>query len=125
MRLEHVNMTVRDLEESIAFYKELLHGEVSWRGKAVNMTKTVAAAHVRIDDAYISMFEREGGERAIYDYAPPGINHIGFVINDLDATRATLVALGVTIEKEADYEPGVRLYIFDPNGIELELVSYE
>ena len=47
-------MTVKDLDESVHFYCELLGGEVSWR---------------------------------------------------------------------SDYEPGIRLYVFDPNGIEIELVS--
>jgi catechol 2,3-dioxygenase-like lactoylglutathione lyase family enzyme len=122
--LEHVNMTVRDVEESIAFYCHLLYGTVSWRGTALNMQKTVPAAHVRLEAGYLSMFEREAGERAPYDYAPPGINHIGFVVDDLPATRRRLADLGVKIEKEADYEPGLRLYCFDPNGIELELVAY-
>jgi len=124
MQLEHVNMTVKDLEESVHFYCELLDGEVSWRGKALNMKGVVPAAHVRLGSGYLSMFEREHGERAPYDYGPPGINHIGFVIDDLGATRSRLAALGTPIEKEADYEPGMRLYVFDPNGIEIELVSY-
>ena len=124
MYLEHVNMTVRDLEESIAFYCELLDGTVSWRGTALNMQQTVPAAHVRLERGYISMFEREVGDRAPYDYGPPGLNHIGFVVEDLPTMRARLAQLGVEIEKEAEYEPGMRLYCFDPNGIELELVAY-
>ena len=124
MQLEHVNMTVKDLEESVHFYCELLDGEVSWRGKALNMKGVVPAAHVRLRAGYLAMFEREHGERAPYDYGPPGLNHIGFVIDDLASTRGRLERLGTPIAKEADYEPGVRLYVFDPNGIELELVSY-
>ena len=125
MYLEHVNMTVRDLDESVEFYCGLLKGKISWRGKAQNMKKTVPAAHVRLSAGYISMFEREKGERAPYDYSAPGINHIGFVVDNLVATRGRLTELGVEIEKEADYAPGIRLYIFDPNGIEVELVEYD
>ena len=124
MYLEHVNVTVRDLEESVAFYCELLGGVVSWRGKALNMNKVVPAAHVKLSSGYLSMFECERGGSAVYDYAPPGINHIGFVVDDLAQTRSRLESLGVNVEKEADYSPGVRLYVFDPNGIELELVGY-
>ena len=47
-----------------------------------------------------------------------------FVVDDLAQTRSKLDTLGIKIENEADYPPGVRLYIFDPNGIELELVGY-
>ena len=124
MYLEHVNMTVREIEESLAFYCDLLGGAVSWRGTAENMNKTVPAAHVRLKSGYISMFECERDGSASYDYAPPGINHIGFVVDDLAETRAKLDSLGIKIESEADYTPGVRVYIFDPNGIELELVGY-
>lgn len=119
-------MTVAELEKSIDFYCDLFNGEVTWRGVAMNMTKTVPAAHVRLDDrTYISMFEKECGDRAPYDYGPPGVNHVGIVVDDLVQTRDRLQQLGVAIEKEADYEPGHRLYVFDPNGIELELVYYE
>ena len=125
MYLEHVNMTVRDLQESVDFYCRLLGGAVSWKGTAQNMKGTVPAAHVKLDRGYISMFEREEGERAPYDYGPPGLNHIGFVVDDLAETRTRLAELDVEIAKEADYEPGIRLYVFDPNGIEVELVGYE
>ena len=124
MVIEHVNMTVRDLDESIEFYCALFDGEVSWQGTATNMTGPVRAAHVRFGDDYFSLFEKERGERAAYDYGPPGINHIGLVVQDLDAIRKKLAALHTPVEKEADYEPGHRLYVFDPNGIELELVQY-
>ena len=91
----------------------------------MNMTRTVPAAHVRLDErTYISMFERENGERAAYDYGPPGVNHVGIVVEDLADIRRRLSRLGVGIEKEADYPPGHRLYVFDPNGVELEIVSY-
>lgn len=126
MGLEHVNITVRDLDESSAFYCTLLGGRISWEGTAVNMTRTVRAAHVELPDrSYISMFERESGERAPYDYAPPGINHIGFVIDDLAEARDRLRQLACAVEKEASYAPGKRIYLFDPNGIEIELVEYE
>jgi catechol 2,3-dioxygenase-like lactoylglutathione lyase family enzyme len=58
MYLEHVNMTVRNLEESLAFYCELLDGEVSWRGTAMNMKGTVPAAHMRLDRGYIAATTR-------------------------------------------------------------------
>lgn len=32
MHLEHVNLTVRDLDRSIAFYRDLLDLRVRWKG---------------------------------------------------------------------------------------------
>jgi len=43
---------------------------------------------------------------------------------DLDLARARLTAAGVQPHLEQSYEPGHRLYFFDPDGIEVELVQY-
>ena len=39
--------------------------------------------------------------------------------------KRQLAALNVQPHLEADYEPGRRLYFFDPNGVEMELVQYD
>jgi catechol 2,3-dioxygenase-like lactoylglutathione lyase family enzyme len=70
------------------------------------------------------MFEGEGGP-APSDYSRVGINHFGFVVDDLDEMRRRLGAAGIQPHHEADYEPGRRLYFLDPDGIEVELVEYE
>ena len=43
MFLEHVNITVSDLDRSIAFYCDLLDLEVRWRGTAATSEGTVRA----------------------------------------------------------------------------------
>jgi predicted enzyme related to lactoylglutathione lyase len=45
-------------------------------------------------------------------------------VDDLDATRRRVEELGATVHHEADYHPGRRIYVFDPDGNEIELVSY-
>jgi catechol 2,3-dioxygenase-like lactoylglutathione lyase family enzyme len=122
MFLEHVNLSVSDLERSIAFYSRLLDLEVRWRGTT---TDGLPAAHIGDQRSYLALFGGASGERAPNDYDVLGINHIGFVVEDLDAARQRLRALGADPHFEADYEPGQRLYFFDPDGIEVELVHYD
>jgi catechol 2,3-dioxygenase-like lactoylglutathione lyase family enzyme len=123
MFLEHVNMTVSDLDRSIDFYRRLLGLAVRWR-RAGDADRT-AAAHVGDDRHYIAMFQASAPEpRCPTDYESPGLNHFGFVVDDLDQARRRLAELGVTPHGEADYHPGRRLYFFDPDGIEVELVEY-
>ncbi|MHC4990108.1 MAG: VOC family protein [Planctomycetota bacterium] len=124
MFLEHVNMTVSDLDRSIDFYSALLGLRVRWRREATADDR--AAAHVGDGRHYIAMFEAPPtAARPSVSYDAVGLNHFGFVVDDLDAARRTLRELGVAAHNEADYEPGRRLYFFDPDGIEVELVQYD
>lgn len=123
MFLEHVNLTVRDLEHSIAYYRELLGLSLRWRGTATSDEGVVRAAHVGDERCYLALFEAGRPGAVSPDYARPGLNHFGFVVEDLAAARARAVALGSVPHFEPDYEPGPRLYVFDPDGIEVELVQ--
>jgi catechol 2,3-dioxygenase-like lactoylglutathione lyase family enzyme len=52
------------------------------------------------------------------------LNHVGVVVEDLDATEAKVRAAGFAPHSHADYEPGRRFYFHDRDGIEFEVVSY-
>lgn len=122
MRLEHANLTVTDVDRSAAFYCDLFDASIRWRGPDAAGRE---AAHVGDDDHYLALFTAgDPGGRALVDYDRPGLNHIGFVVDDLDAMRARVEALGASVHLEADYEPGRRLYFMDPDGNEIELVEY-
>lgn len=122
MYIEHVNLTVSDLARSVKFYRELFGFDVRWEGTT---STGVAAAHVGDEKFYVALFQAEQSGRVEKDYARVGLNHFGFVVDDLAAMKARLAELGVAPTSEMDYEPGVRLYFHDPDGIEIELVQYE
>ena len=124
MFLEHVNLTVTDLDASVAFYRELLDLRVRWEGHAIGEKGKVRACHVGNDRVYLALFETEAPDRATSHYGRAGLNHFGFVVDDLDETRRRVTALGAQLHFEAEYEPGRRIYLFDPDGIEIELVQY-
>ena len=124
MFLEHVNATVADVDLSVAFYQALLGLRVRWRGQTADGNE---AAHVGDDRCYLALFQADRSHRpgrAESDYAAVGLNHFGFVVDDLAATKERLVKLGIQPHHEPDYEPGRRLYFLDPDGIEAELVEY-
>ena len=123
MFLEHVNLTVSDLDRSVAFYSQLLGFHTRWQGKAVSGGGFVRAAHIGTDDCYLALFEARQPGRPLLDYGVPGLNHFGFVVDDLDAAAERLAAVGGQKHMEYDYAPGRRFYCFDPDGIELELVE--
>lgn len=123
MFIEHVNLTVSDLDRSIAFYARLFDYELRWSRRDGSDRD---AAHVGDGRFYLALFQAEtlaAAPRPGYDRV--GLNHFGVVVEDLDEMRERLRALGVTPTSEQDYEPGRRLYFFDPDGIEVELVEYD
>jgi catechol 2,3-dioxygenase-like lactoylglutathione lyase family enzyme len=121
MHLEHVNLTVSDLDRAVAFYCDLLGLRVRWEGE---IGGGLRGAHVGDDDAYLALFEAEEAGPVRRDYDRPGFNHVGFVVDDLAAARRRLEELGASVHLEADYEPGERIYTTDPDGHEVELVAY-
>ena len=77
--------------------------------------------------AYIALYTNddvraEGGRN--YSKGQP-LNHVGLLVDDLDAAEQTVSAAGLRPFGHDDYEPGRRFYFFDWDGIEFEVVSYE
>jgi catechol 2,3-dioxygenase-like lactoylglutathione lyase family enzyme len=122
MFLEHVNMTVADVEKSAEFYCKLLDLKLRWRGTTSDGRP---AAHVGNDRSYFAFFGATKPGKSKSDYHVAGLNHFGLTVDNLEATKDRLVELGVTPHSEQDYDPGKRLYFFDPDGIEVELVEYD
>ena len=60
-------------------------------------------------------------------YRDPGVNHIGFVVEDLRALRDRLVGAGYRagdVNEEGEGPARLRSYIFDDLGMEWEFVQY-
>jgi catechol 2,3-dioxygenase-like lactoylglutathione lyase family enzyme len=124
MRLEHANITVVNIEKSLSFYHELFGFNTRWEGTATGEQGPIRAVHIGDEHTYLSLFEAEKSGRSPADYSVPGVNHIGFEVQELDNYRQRLEQLGVEIHLEQDYEPGKRIYFYDPDGVEIELVEY-
>jgi catechol 2,3-dioxygenase-like lactoylglutathione lyase family enzyme len=121
--LEHVNMTVADPKATAAMLSDLFGWHVRWEGPAMETGYTV---HVGTDDAYVAAYspgtpnDPDGSSYGVKG----GLNHIGIVVDDLDAVRRRVVARGYRPGETYDYAPGRRFYFREENGIEIEVVSY-
>ena len=52
------------------------------------------------------------------------MNHVGIVVQDLDATEEKVIAAGLKPFSHMDYDPGRRFYFLDEDQVEYEVVSY-
>jgi lactoylglutathione lyase len=117
--LEHANITVSDPERSSALLQDLCGWHERWRGPSQLGGWTI---HVGNERDYLAVYTNEG-RGGPYAKGQP-LNHIGLVVDDLDAAEAIVVAAGLVPFSHGDYEPGRRFYFFDWDGIEFEVVSY-
>ncbi len=125
MWLEHVNLTVSDLDAAAKFYCELLDLQVRWRREPG--APETPAIHIGDDRSYLALFLADPAKAEHLpepEYSRVGFNHVGFVIEDLDAKVAWLAERGIEAEIMDEYEPGRRAYFIDPDGFEVELVEY-
>ncbi len=123
MPLEHINITSSDPEGFTDRICAIFDWKVRWRGESIHGGETI---HVGDDMSYLAVYippkstDTDDPKR----FQPARINHIGIVVDDLDATEEKVKALGIHPHEHADYEPGRRFYFYDPSGVEIEVVSY-
>jgi catechol 2,3-dioxygenase-like lactoylglutathione lyase family enzyme len=118
-QLEHANLTVTDPQRSAELFEKLCGWHERWRGPAMNGGETI---HVGNEVTYLALYtnpDATGG----YSKGVP-LNHVGLLVDDLDAAEKIVVEVGLEPFAHADYAPGRRFYFFDWDGIEFEVVSY-
>ncbi|MFK7938019.1 MAG: VOC family protein [Roseovarius sp.] len=123
MKLEHVNITVPDPNDSAAMLCTLFGWHIRWSGGAKDDGFTV---HVGDDDSYLALYapaKRLDPMNDTYAHVA-GLNHVGVVVDDIDAVEARVKRAGFTPHSHGDYEPGLRFYFNGPDGIEFEVVCY-
>ena len=124
MKLEHVNITVPNAQDSAAILCELFGWHIRWEGASMDDGYSV---HVGETDSYLALYS------PAIDLSPASrkysqtaaLNHVGVVVDDIDAVEATVKAAGYTPTSHADYEPGRRFYFDGPDDIEFEVVQYD
>jgi len=118
--LEHANITVSDPDRSSALLQKLCGWHERWRGPSQLVGGRIDAGNER---DYLAVYTHEGRGGPFAKGAP--LNHIGLVVDDLDAAEQVVKEAGLVPFNHADYEPGRRFYFFDWDGIEFEMVSYD
>ena len=125
-RIEHANITVTDPDRSAALLMDLLGWEERWKGHSQLGGDTVHIGEPGNGASYIALYtndEVRADQGRRYSKGEP-LNHIGLVVDDLDAAERVVLDAGLETFSHGDYEPGRRFYFFDWDGIEFEIVSY-
>ena len=138
-RMDHVGIVVDDLAAATEFFVELgleLQGEATVEGRSVDRVVGLDGVrsdiamlqtpdgHGRVELAKFHSPSAQGGDRQAPANAP-GIRHVTFAVEDIDAVVAGLRARGAQLVGELErYEDSYRLcYVRGPEGIIVELAE--
>ena len=139
LRMEHVGIVVDDLASAIAFFTELgleLEDEVPVEGRWVD--RIVALDGVKLDIAMLRTPDGTSRLELTKFHAPsaaaadhrasanvPGIRHVSFAVDDIEASIARLRPQGgEQVGEVVQYEQSYKLcYLRGPAGIIVELAQ--
>jgi len=125
VRLEHANLAVRDLDGMIRFLTTAFP-DFRLRGQGPDCAGR-RWVHVGNDETYLSLLEAtEAGAETRAPYSgSPGLNHLGFEVDDAEALRARLAAAGYRDTTVPNAHPHRnRVYFEDAEGNDWEFVEY-
>ncbi len=113
--IDHINMIVKDLDESIEFYSTVFGFVVK--------KKQPEQDSVIIGDENVKLCIYEGDSAGDRN----GISHFGFHVTDFDEVLETCKRLNVPVKYNGilEWEKSRSVYIEDPNGYEIELSEVE
>jgi catechol 2,3-dioxygenase-like lactoylglutathione lyase family enzyme len=136
-RLNHVGITVTDLDASIAFYRDVVGFEVTLRTRAGgewfdtltrNDGADIEIAMLTLEHFTLQLvqYHAAGGERLKLAHHNVGNPHLCIEVTDVDARHTAISASG-------SHEPtaivdimgtGIRsFYVHDPDGVPVELLQ--
>ncbi len=121
---EHVNITVSNPDKTAEMLGRLFGWHVRWSGPSLGGGRTV---HVGTDTHYVALYSPQTSQlnEPGSSYTQIGaVNHLGILVDDLEAAEERVRAAGIKTHSHQVYEPGARFYFHDEDNIEYEVVSY-
>jgi len=123
--LEHANITVSDPERTAAMLVDIFGWTIRWKGDSLMGGRTVHVGGPELSDGYLAVYTTDDSPTVQSPRTGlSGLNHIGVLVDDLDATEQRVLAAGYETHTHMTYDPGSRFYFDDHDGVEFEVVSY-
>ncbi len=126
-KLDHIGIAVENLEQSIAFYRDVLG--LKLQGTETVEEQKVKVAFFPVGDTEIELLESTDPEGPVAKFIAAkgqGVQHLAFRVKDIEKTLADLKARGVRLidEKPRYGAGGAKIAFLHPkatNGVLVEL----
>jgi len=123
MRILHTSITVKDMDESIKFYRDVIGLQLRMRREIPENKAEIAFLEDGVSDAQIELtYWKEKTDWTQGDE----LDHLAFAVPDMDQAMKRFKEQGVEIAREPYSLRGstTRIaFITDPNGIWLEIIE--
>ena len=117
VRVNHVGIYVKDLQESVDFYTKTLGMRQGF--VMGNRNGNPGTYYIQVDKYTFLELSQSTADR------PVGINHIGFQTENMNDTASELKKRGITVPEITSVGSGApHTSINDPNGVRLELLEF-
>jgi hypothetical protein len=128
-RLEHLNVTLTDLDRATRALQAILphwsvRGTGTWDDGAGH---TCAWRHVGDDFQYLALYQTPPGRTLHASGARSAFNHLGLVVDDIDAALARLREIDIPLDHIGGSTAHRRsaYVVIEPEGLQIELVAYD
>jgi catechol 2,3-dioxygenase-like lactoylglutathione lyase family enzyme len=117
LRVNHVGIYVKNLQESVDYYEKTLGMREGFTMKDKSGNPTTY--YIQVDKNTFLELAQSTPER------PVGINHVGFQTDSMNATAAELKKRGIMVPEPTAVGSGApHSSINDPNGVRLEILEF-
>jgi glyoxylase I family protein len=126
LSIHHIDLAVADVERSLAFYLAVL-GPLGMHEveRFPTYRGTEEVVYLRYGDQFLGLRPADGGEHHYYGV---GIEHLAFYVDsreEVDAAYRRCLDVGARIhfppEEDRDISGYYELFVFDPDGIRIEV----
>jgi catechol 2,3-dioxygenase-like lactoylglutathione lyase family enzyme len=121
--IAHVELSVRDLERSVAFYTQLLGARDVWRGSSDEYGIDACAIYEPKSKMVFALTCHRSQDSSDFSPRRPGLDHVSFGVADraaLEEWVKHLDELGIAHSPIQDNHQPPSVTLKDPDGIALE-----
>lgn len=120
----HYCIVCHNLEESIAFYSEVLSFRFISYAKEKTDTENIRFAYMQNDTLLLALIEPEGWKDEACEWAAAGLNHLCLICGDGDATEEMLREKHGIVFESIEDEPDWKCMFFrGPNQERIEIME--
>ena len=117
LRVNHVGIYVKNLQESVDYYEKTLGMRQGFI--MGNRNGNPGTYYIQVDkNTFLELAQSDANR-------PVGINHVGFETQNMNETVAELTKRGITVPAPSSVGSGApHTSIMDPNGVRLEILEF-